>query len=129
MRDTFFPASSAATASSESPGTTTSTGQPVSLLIACAPAMVSKEARFSLPSRCSATTKMESAMGPSLHNFEAALELGTAAAQPCSVDARDYGEDARERHVVGHGKLPAGRVGEVLSRPYREKDREESALA
>ena len=45
------------------PGRTTSTAHPVSLAMDWAAAMVSNETRLSLPSRCSATTRMVSGMG------------------------------------------------------------------
>ena len=55
-------ATSAATDAMLLPITAASTVQPVCLASACAPARVSKETRFSLPSRCSAITRIVSAI-------------------------------------------------------------------
>ena len=63
----FLPANSFAIAAMSWPRTAISTCQPVSLAMACAAAMVSKETRFSFDCCCSATTRMVSGIGL---NFE-----------------------------------------------------------
>src|ERR1039458_9838896 len=60
--DTFVAAISLAMSPTPLPATAASSVQPVSAAIACAPVMVSQETRFSLPSRCSTTTRMVSAI-------------------------------------------------------------------
>src|SRR5215813_666013 len=59
---TFLPAISWAMAPTPAPKTAPSMVQPVSAAMACAAAIVSHETRFNLPSRCSATTRIVSAM-------------------------------------------------------------------
>src|SRR5581483_4171392 len=56
----FLAASSEAAAPIPLPATKASTCQPNSAAMACAPAMVSQETRFSFPAWCSATTRMVS---------------------------------------------------------------------
>src|ERR1700761_1789408 len=107
------------------PGRTTSTAQPVSFPMACAAAMVSKETRFSFASRCSATTRMMSAIRnsrePKLPHFPSiryrllatryrlsfSVFVQAAAPQIRSVKAEDDGDDAGEHVVVEHGMHPA----------------------
>src|SRR5271155_1923101 len=130
------------------PTSTTSTGQPFSFAIACAAAIVSNDTRFSLPSRCSATTRMLSAMlivssqvsapkarmpgrpvpPKALLPGRPVLELLRAALQPGSVKAESHREHTGQHIQVEHGPHPSRRIGEVLSGPERQQHGKEGEL-
>src|SRR5580704_17366898 len=106
--------------------------------MACAPAIVSNEARFSFPSLCSATTRIMSAIHtlgepklpfiPPSSQLSFSVFVNPSAPQIRSVNPEHHSHHARQHVVVEHRMHPAWRILQVLPRPHQQQHREEREL-
>src|SRR5215813_722062 len=115
---TFLPAISWAMAPTPAPKTAASTVPPVSAAMACAAATVSHETRFNLPSRCSATTRIVSAMVFAIEFSESLpLLLDVANRDQHQGQKNVYAEQGAHQRASGfdvplHEEAPASRANQ-----------------